>query len=188
LLILIRLPRLQRSRHFPDASPAIPPRAPCIQTSRRAWIPSPPAEPTELILWLNQVTRWFYGDPPQTHVQTPVVSHYLALAHFHDFVLLFLPPCVSHLTPSGHRVHQAKPTCLCTPWRPHKAKPFAPALHVHQRKSSRNLHLKYSVRSQSTPRCQYLIIPESDHPPVLGRSGPSRIRACLKSEMCIFYL
>jgi hypothetical protein len=82
----------------------------------------------------------------------------------HDFVLLFLPVC--------HRVHRAEPTCLSTLWRPHRLRPFAPALHLHQRKSSRNLHLQYSAKSQSTPRCQSLITTRSDHPSVLGRSGP----------------
>jgi hypothetical protein len=94
-----------------------------------------------------------------------------------DFVLLFLPPCSPHLTSFGHRVHRAEPTCLSTPLRPHKLRPFAPALHLHQSKSSRNLHLQYSAKSQSTPRCQSLITPRSDHPPVLGCSGPQRERS-----------
>jgi hypothetical protein len=29
-----------------------------------------------------------------------------------DFVLLFLPPCSTHMISFGHRVHQAEPTCL----------------------------------------------------------------------------
>jgi hypothetical protein len=89
-----------------------------------------------------------------------------------DFVLLFLPPCGPYLISFGHQVHRAEPTCLSTPRRPHKRRPFAPALHLHQCKSSRNLHLQYSTKSQSTPRCQSLITPRSDHPPVVGRSGP----------------
>jgi hypothetical protein len=51
-------------------------------------------------------------------------------------------------------------------------RPFAPTLHLHQCKSSHNLHLQYSTKSQSTPRCQSLITARSDHPPVLGCSGP----------------
>jgi hypothetical protein len=39
-------------------------------------------------------------------------------------------------------------------------RPFAPFLHLHQHKSSRYMHLQYSVRSQSTPRCQSLITEE----------------------------
>jgi hypothetical protein len=54
---------------------------------------------------------------------------------------------------------------------PTRLRPFAPALHMHQRKSRHNLHLQYSTKSQSTPCCQSLITPRSDHPPVLGRSG-----------------
>jgi hypothetical protein len=76
------------------------------------------------------------------------------------------------LNPAGHRVPQAEPTCLSTPRRLARHRPFAPALNLHQRKSSRNLHLQYSAKSQSTPRCQSLIIARSDHPLVLGRSGP----------------
>jgi hypothetical protein len=90
----------------------------------------------------------------------------------HDFILFFLPPCGPHLIPFGHRVHRAEPTCLSTPWRPHKLRPFAPALDLHQCKSSRNLHMQYSAKSQSTSRCQSLITPRSNHPPVLGRSEP----------------
>jgi hypothetical protein len=37
-----------------------------IEASRRAWILSPPAEPPVLVLRLNQVTRQFCGEPPQT--------------------------------------------------------------------------------------------------------------------------
>jgi hypothetical protein len=37
-----------------------------IEASRRARIPSPPAEPSILVLWLNQVTQRFFGELPQT--------------------------------------------------------------------------------------------------------------------------
>jgi hypothetical protein len=90
----------------------------------------------------------------------------------HNFVLLLLPPCGQDLIPFGHWVHQAEPTCLSTPQRPHRLRPFAPALHQHRRKSSRNLHLQYSTNSQSTPCFQSLITPRSDHPLVLGRFDP----------------
>jgi hypothetical protein len=56
--------------------------------------------------------------------------------------------------------------------------PFVPTLHLHQCKSSRNLHLQYSAKSQSTPRCQSLITARSDHPSVLGCSGP---HVCVRS-------
>jgi hypothetical protein len=89
-----------------------------------------------------------------------------------DFVLLFLPQCGPQLISFGHRVRRAEPTCLSTPRRPHRLRPFAPILHLHQRKSNRNLHLQYSTKSQSTPHYQSLITLRSDHPPVVGRSGP----------------
>jgi hypothetical protein len=59
----------------------------------------------------------------------------------HDFILLFLPPCGPHLILFGHRVHRPEPTCLSTPRRPHRLRPFAPTLHLHQRKSSCNIYL-----------------------------------------------
>jgi hypothetical protein len=40
-------------------------------------------------------------------------------------------------------------------------------LHLHQHQSSHNLQLQYLAKSQSTQRCQSLITPGSDHPPVL---------------------
>ena len=71
------------------------------------------------------------------------------------------------LDPAGHRVPRTKPTCLLHTWRPHRQRPFALVLHLHQHQSSRNLHLQYLAKNQSTPRCQSLITPGSDHPPVL---------------------
>jgi hypothetical protein len=76
------------------------------------------------------------------------------------------------LDPAGHRVPRAETTCLSTPQRPIRKSPFVPALHLHQRKSSYNLHLQYSTNSQSKPSCQWHITARSDHPPVLGCSGP----------------
>jgi hypothetical protein len=40
-------------------------------------------------------------------------------------------------------------------------------LHLHQHQSSRNLHLQYLAKNQSTQRCQSLITPGSDHTPVI---------------------
>jgi hypothetical protein len=37
-----------------------------IEAYRRARIPSPPAEPLVLVLWLNQVTQRLSGEPQQT--------------------------------------------------------------------------------------------------------------------------
>jgi hypothetical protein len=101
-------------------------------------------------------------------VQTPVVRRYPTLAPVHDFVLLFLPPCGPHLTPLPTR--SLEPSLLVSPLLggPARHRPFALSLHLHQRKSSLNLHLQYSVKSQSIPRCQSLITARSDHPPVLS--------------------
>jgi hypothetical protein len=61
------------------------------------------------------------------------------------------------LDPTGHRVPRTKPTCLFHTWRPHRWRPFALVLHLHQHESSRNLHLQYLAKNQSTQRCQSLI-------------------------------
>jgi hypothetical protein len=116
-----------------------------------------------------------WSKPTKPRVQTPVVRRYPTSAPVHDFVLLFLPSCGPHLISFGHLVHQADPTCLYTPQRPHRLRPFVPAQYLHQRKSSRDLHLQYSTKSQSAPRRQSLITLRSDHPPVLGHSGPQVI-------------
>jgi hypothetical protein len=71
------------------------------------------------------------------------------------------------LDPAGHRVPRTKPTCLLHTWRPHRQRPFALVLHLHQHESSGNLHLQYLAKNQSTQCCQSLITRGSDHPPVL---------------------
>jgi hypothetical protein len=88
------------------------------------------------------------------HVQTPVVSHYPAPALVHDFVLLFFPPCGPHLTPLA--TGSLELSLLVSPLLegPARNRHFALALHLHQRKSSRNLHLQYSATSQCTPCSQ----------------------------------
>jgi hypothetical protein len=103
---------------------------------------------------------------------TSVVSHYPALAPIHNFILLFLPPCGPYLTPLSTGSLKSGLLVSSLLGGPARHRPFAPTLHLHQRKSSRNLHLQYSAKSQSTPRCQSLITARSDHPPVLERSGP----------------
>jgi hypothetical protein len=104
-------------------------------------------------------------------MQTPVVSRYPAPAPVDDFVLLFLPPCGSHLTPLA--TGSIESGLLVSPLLrgPTRHRPFTPTLHLHQRKSSHNLYL-YLAKSQSTPLCQSLITARSDHPSVLGHSGP----------------
>jgi hypothetical protein len=49
-----------------DASLAIPTHVLRFEVSRRTWISSPPTEPLVLALWLNQGTRRFCGEPPQS--------------------------------------------------------------------------------------------------------------------------
>jgi hypothetical protein len=68
---------------------------------------------------------------------------------------------------AGHRVPRTKPTCLLHTGRPHRPRPFALVLHLHQHQSSRNLHLPHLAKNYSTQHCQSLITPGSDHPPVL---------------------
>jgi hypothetical protein len=172
-----------------DASLAIPTCVLHFEASRRARIPSPPVEPPVLVLWFNQVTRpvlasglgfvvqpsnpaSFVVNRRKPRVQTPVVSRYPAPAPIDNFVLLFLPPCGPHLTPLV--TESLESSLLVSPLLggPTRHRPFTLTLHLHQRKSSRNLHLQYSAKSQSTPRCQSLITARSDHPVVLGCSGP----------------
>jgi hypothetical protein len=97
------------------------------------------------------------------------------------------------LDPAGHRVPRTKPTCLLHTWRPHRRRPFALVLHLHQHQSSRNLHLQYLTKSQSTQHCQSLITQGSDHPGPRTTHGPhfttlvpwnSAVR--LEQKFCIF--
>jgi hypothetical protein len=57
--------------------------------------------------------------------------------------LAVLPTMRPALDPAGHWVPQTKPTSLLHTWRPHRQRPFALVLHLHQHQSSRNLHLQY---------------------------------------------
>jgi hypothetical protein len=154
-----------------DASLVTPTRVLCFEASRHARIPSPPAKPPDLVLWLNQLTRRFCGEPPQTLVQTPVVSIYPAPAPVHDFVFLFLPPCGPHLTLLA--TGSLESGLLVSPLLGGTARhrPFTLALHLHQCKSTYNMYLQYPAKSRSTPHCQSIITARSDHPPVLGCSG-----------------
>jgi hypothetical protein len=61
--------RLSRSL---DASLAIPTRVLCFEASRHAWIPSLPAEPPVLVLWLNQVSwpvLWWTAANPASRLR-----------------------------------------------------------------------------------------------------------------------
>jgi hypothetical protein len=113
----------------------------------------------------------FVVNQRKPHVQTSVVSRYPAPAPIDDFILLFLPPCGPHLI--SLPIESLESGLLVSPLLggPARHGPFVPTLHVHQCKSSRNLHLQYLAKSQSTPCCQSLITSWSDHPPLLRRSG-----------------
>jgi hypothetical protein len=140
---------------------------PDIKASRHDWILSLPAEPPVLVLWLNQVTQRFCGEPSQTpradfdHEPLPCTDSYpwLRLAF-----LATMRPALDPIRPPGP-LSQAYLSL-------HSSGPFAHALHLQQCKSSRNLHLQYSAKSQFRPRCQSLATPGSDHPLVLGWSSP----------------
>jgi hypothetical protein len=86
------------------------------------------------------------------------------------------------LHPAGHWVPRMKPTCLLHTWRPHRRRPFTLVLHLHQHHSSRNLHLQYLVKNQSTQRCQSLITQgsaihrSSNHTWSSGRRGLEEFR------------
>jgi hypothetical protein len=93
------------------------------------------------------------------------------------------------LDPAGHRVPRTKPTCLLHTWRTHRRRPFALVLHLHQHQSSRNLHLQYLAKNQSTQRCQSLITQGSDHPLVLEPhmvlTGPLLCSVCVEGKKMV---
>jgi hypothetical protein len=64
----------------------------------------------------------------------------------HDFILPFLPPCSPHLTPLANG-YLERSLCLLYTWRPHRQRPFALVLHLHQHQSRRNLHLQYLAKN-----------------------------------------
>jgi hypothetical protein len=131
-----------------------------------------------LALWINQGTQWFSSEPPETPRtrcslrQSPLMTRLprspgstlvlrLNQETIHDFILLFLPPCGLHLTPLA--TGSLDESYLSS----HRQRHFALVLHLHQHQSRRNLHLQYLAKNQFTQRCQSLITPGSDHPPVL---------------------
>jgi hypothetical protein len=134
-------------------------------------------ESSTSVLWLNRVTQWFSGEPLQTPRtrcslrQSPLMTRLprspgstLVLRLYeetvHDFILLFMPPCGPHLTPLATGSLERSLLVFSTPGG-------LTGNDLHQHESSRNLHLQYLAKSQSTQRCQSLITQGSDHPPVL---------------------
>jgi hypothetical protein len=110
-------------------------------------------------LWLRQGTQRFYGTTtdPANLVRPPHQSYSWLGRHnrpnsvlalrlnqgtIHDFALLFLPPCGTHLIPSS--IRSLEPRLLVSPHlEAHRHRPFALVLHLHQCKSSHNQHLQY---------------------------------------------
>jgi hypothetical protein len=92
-----------------------------IEASRRARILSPPTEPLVLVLWLNKVTWWFCGEPPQTPRADSGREPLPCTGSDQRLCRAFLATMRLALDLTGHRVPRAKPTCLSTPQRPRKA-------------------------------------------------------------------
>jgi hypothetical protein len=164
-----------------DASHAIPTRVLRFEVSglrRRTPVRPVPTGQTGqtrssiLALWINQGTQWFSGEPPETPRtrcslrQSPLMTR-LPRSPGSPLHLAIHATMRPALDPAGHRVPRTKPTCLLHTWRPHRLRPFALILHLHQHQSSRNLHLQYLAKNQSTQCCPSLITQGSDHPPVL---------------------
>jgi hypothetical protein len=102
--------------------------------------------------------------PTKSRLDLGFVAQQRNRPQLHLVILATMRPV---LDPTGHQVPRTKPTCLLHTWRPHRQRPFALVLHLHQHETSRNLHLQYLAKNQSTQHYQSLITPGSDHPPVL---------------------
>jgi hypothetical protein len=147
-MLFIGRPRLRRSLRPFDASPTIRPRVPrhrsfstCLDpvSAHRAFCLGFVAQPSNpacrlrswatTLLWLLSTTSSCFSCHHAAHTRSC-----LATGPIDPSLLVF--------------------SLLGGPAR---LRPFAPSLHLHQRKSSRNLHLQYSAKSLSTPCCQSLI-------------------------------
>jgi hypothetical protein len=85
----------------------------------------------------------------------------------HDFILLFLPRCDPHLTPLATVSLERSQLVFSTPGGLTGNDLSHLFFNCTNHQSSRNLHLQYLAKNQSTQHCQSLITPGSDHPPVL---------------------
>jgi hypothetical protein len=83
-----------------------------------------------------------------------------------DFILLFLPPRGPHFTPLATGSLERSLLVFSTPGGL-TGNDLSRLFFTCTNKSSRNLHLQYLAKNQSTQRCQSLIRPGSDQPPVL---------------------
>jgi hypothetical protein len=103
----------------------------------------------------NLVVFWWTTGNPANSVYPPPITT-LDVAHtksrlnlgfeaqsrnhplLHLTILATMQPA---LDSASHQVSRTKPTYLLHTWRPHRPRPFAVVLHLHQHQSSRNLHL-----------------------------------------------
>jgi hypothetical protein len=85
-----------------------------IEASGHARIPSPPAQPPVLVLWLNQVTRRFSGEPPQTPRADSGCELLPCTGYDRRLRLAFLATMRPALDPAGHRVPRVRSSCLST--------------------------------------------------------------------------
>jgi hypothetical protein len=95
-----------------------------IEASRCTRISSLPAEPPVLGLWVNQVTRRFCGEPPQTLRAESGRELLPCTGSYPRHCLAFLATMWPALDPTSHLVPQVRHTCLSTPRRPRKAQTF----------------------------------------------------------------
>jgi hypothetical protein len=127
-----------RSRHVSSAS-----KIPDCVVAHRSDRSDPPVRPvwhccstvfgsSVLVLWINQGTQWFSSEPPETPrtwcsvYQSPLMTRLpsspgstlvlrLNQETFHDFILLFMPPCGPHLTPLATRSLERSLLVFSTP-------------------------------------------------------------------------
>jgi hypothetical protein len=135
-------------------------------------------------LWLNRVTRWFSGEPRQTPRtwcslrQSPLMIWlprslgstlvlWLNKETVLDFILSFLPPCGPHLTPRATGSLEPSLPVFFTPGgltSNNLSRLFFTCTNTSQ---AATCTCNYLAKDQCTQRCQSLITPGSNHPPVL---------------------
>jgi hypothetical protein len=105
----------------------------------------------------------------------------------HDFILLFMLPCSLHLTPLATGSLEPSLLVFSTPGGltgDDLSRLFFTCTNTSQ---ARNPHLQYLAKNQSTQRCQTLITPGSDHPPVLEPHMVLTPNGLRMSELRPFY-
>jgi hypothetical protein len=177
----------------------------------RCWFCGRTNKPSCSAFWSNRETRQFSGEPPKTpHARHSLTS--LSIEPAKPFIsgsqadYSVLPRSMTWTLPFTGSVFTTSSSFYChraartwsrrlpgpsnqaylslTSSEATQAYTFHTCSSPAPRKSSRNLHQQYSAKSQSTPHCQSLITPRSDHPPVLGCSGPQMVRCLIASYRC----